>query len=372
MSKKFAVRSNIYFVFAGLGLVTAMVLNGIASVTGQNYMDAWFGSAVDWVLSVDLLIVALAVVTFMLVEAKRLKMKRVWLYFLLSGVTAMAFTFPLFMAMRERKLAQIAVHGGKLERFEFDNHKVDVWVPKDVDENTPILVMHDGRNVFSETDSFSGTTWGVLPALKEVRGKAPVIVAVWGLSDDTRLRELGPQSAMEKNPDKCWEHVPDDYFPTGKEPMGDAYVSLLADAIVPFVQDRYGIKPSVKNTAVMGASMGGLMSMYAMGKRPDIFGTAICFSTHWVFGTEFMVQELTDLLPEPGAHRVWTDSGTIELDENYPPFHKLAVQRLREKGYAEPRHLVGAIYPNTGHHESYWARRVAEALNWWLEAPPRS
>jgi hypothetical protein len=31
-------------------------------------------------------------------------MKRVWLYILLSGFTAMAFTFPLFMAMRERQL----------------------------------------------------------------------------------------------------------------------------------------------------------------------------------------------------------------------------------------------------------------------------
>jgi uncharacterized membrane protein len=40
-------------------------------------------------------------------EAKRLGMKRVWLYIVVSGVTAFAFTFPLFLAMRERKLSQI-------------------------------------------------------------------------------------------------------------------------------------------------------------------------------------------------------------------------------------------------------------------------
>jgi hypothetical protein len=34
-------------------------------------------------------------------------MKRVWLYIVASGVTAFAFTFPLFLAMRERKLAQL-------------------------------------------------------------------------------------------------------------------------------------------------------------------------------------------------------------------------------------------------------------------------
>ena len=42
------------------------------------------------------------------------------------------------------------------------------------------------------------------------------------------------------------------------------------------------------------------------------------------------------------------------------------------KGYTEPENLVVATYPNTGHHESYWARRVADALNWWLKAPGRS
>ena len=31
-------------------------------------------------------------------------MKRGWLYVVLSGLTAFAFTFPLFLAMRERTL----------------------------------------------------------------------------------------------------------------------------------------------------------------------------------------------------------------------------------------------------------------------------
>jgi hypothetical protein len=38
-------------------------------------------------------------------------MKRVWPYIALSGVTAMAFTFPLFLAMRERHMAIGASQG---------------------------------------------------------------------------------------------------------------------------------------------------------------------------------------------------------------------------------------------------------------------
>ena len=90
-----------------IGLITAWIFNAVASVTGQDYLNAWFGSAVDWVLSVDLLIVAIAGSALMIFEAQRLGMKRVWLYILLSGITAFAFTFPLFLAMRERKLATL-------------------------------------------------------------------------------------------------------------------------------------------------------------------------------------------------------------------------------------------------------------------------
>lgn len=98
----------VYLVLSVIGLVTAWIFNGLAVMNNQDYMAAWFGTAVDWVLSGDFTIVAIAVVVFMIAEARRLKMKRVWLYILLSGVTALAFTFTLFMAMRERKLAQAA------------------------------------------------------------------------------------------------------------------------------------------------------------------------------------------------------------------------------------------------------------------------
>jgi uncharacterized membrane protein len=94
----------VYLVLSAIGLVTAWIFNGIAVANNEDYLTAWFGTAVDWVLSGDFTIVAIAVVIFMITEARRLKMTRVWLYILLSGVTAMAFTFPLFMAIRERQL----------------------------------------------------------------------------------------------------------------------------------------------------------------------------------------------------------------------------------------------------------------------------
>ncbi|MEY2826854.1 MAG: hypothetical protein RLZZ122_1218 [Actinomycetota bacterium] len=371
MVRKHTVRSWIYLTLAILGLVTAWVFNALAVFEQADYLRSWFGSSVDWVLSLDLLIVGGAVITFMLVEARRLKMKRVWLYFLLSGITAMAFTFPLFMFFRERKILKSALAGGKLQRFDFDKHKVDVWVPPTPNYKTPVVLMHDGKNIFDEADSFTGKTWEVLTALREeVRGELPLVVAIWGLSDDTRLRELSPQSIVEKHPE-IWDLVPDDYKPTGTQSFGDAYVSLISDAVLPFVLERYGITHSKDRTAVFGASMGGLISLYTMANRPELFGTAICFSTHWPFGQETMVKELIAMLPSGENHRVWTDCGTMELDQYYPPLHELAVSELKAKGYQERQSLAATIYPYTGHHEGYWSRRVADALNWWLRAPGR-
>ena len=100
------VRFWLYLSLAIIGLVTAWTFNALAVFENANYVQAWFGSAVDWVLGADLAIVAIAVVIFMFAEGSRLGMKRVWLYVVLSGVTAMAFTLPLFLAMRERHLAR--------------------------------------------------------------------------------------------------------------------------------------------------------------------------------------------------------------------------------------------------------------------------
>jgi hypothetical protein len=107
-SKTHRQRFWFFLIVAAFGLITAWVFNGIAVMTGADYLDAWFGSPVDWVLSLDLLVVAVAGSAFMIFEARRLGIKYVWAYILASGVTAFAFTFPLFLAMRERRLAEQA------------------------------------------------------------------------------------------------------------------------------------------------------------------------------------------------------------------------------------------------------------------------
>lgn len=96
-----------YLILSAAGLITAWVFNGLAVIEDADYVGAWFGNSVDWVLSLDLLIVALSGSAFIIMEGRRLGMRHLWFYIVASAVTAFAFTFPLFLAMRERALSRL-------------------------------------------------------------------------------------------------------------------------------------------------------------------------------------------------------------------------------------------------------------------------
>jgi uncharacterized membrane protein YraQ (UPF0718 family) len=95
----------VYGALSAVGLVGTFVLNAWSVLAARDYLGDIIGSgpAVSSI-GVDLLIVAVAGAVFIVAEARRLGMKQAWLYIVLSAVTAFAFTFPLFLAMRERRL----------------------------------------------------------------------------------------------------------------------------------------------------------------------------------------------------------------------------------------------------------------------------
>ena len=102
-------RRNAYFFFALslIGLVTAWTFNGLAVMRGENYLADGFTSNVDWVYSLDLLIGGVAGMSFIIIEGRRLKMRRLWLYIALAFVTAFAFVFPLFLGFRSLRLERL-------------------------------------------------------------------------------------------------------------------------------------------------------------------------------------------------------------------------------------------------------------------------
>lgn len=104
MLKNWNLRSRIYLLLSIAGLVGTWYFNIMAIQQGRDFFADWSSSPAVTSATTDLFIAASAASIFMFFEGKRLKMKYVWIYILGSFVTAIAFTFPLFLAMRERKI----------------------------------------------------------------------------------------------------------------------------------------------------------------------------------------------------------------------------------------------------------------------------
>jgi hypothetical protein len=368
-------RSNaiFFFVMAAVGLATAWYFNSIAVMRGENYITDGFTSNVDWVYSLDLLIGGTAGMAFIIIEGRRLKMRFLLLYIAAAFVTAFAFVFPLFLAMRELTLHKRELAGGKIKRYVFDEHNVIVWVPATVTPTTPVLVMNDGHNVFDPKTSTFGATWGILEALQErpvggprIQGKQqPLIVGVTYKNNDGKIRgiEYSPTDIVAAHPE-ILKNFPDDWSHTG--PTGNDYHELIARKILPTIAAEFGVELTRERTAIGGSSMGSLTSMYAMSKHPDVYGTVLGYSTHWPIGGNLMVDGMTRILPAPGSHRIWSDGGTTELDAAYAPFQAYFRQTMAAKGYRLGEDFIETSYPQTGHNELWWAVRVEHPINWWL------
>lgn len=114
MTRNWTPLAVIFLALSIAGLVGTWTYNVLTIVQMRDFIGDWVnsGPAVSS-LTVDLLFVALAGSALIIVESRRLGMRFGWLYVVLSALTAFAFTFPLFLAMRERKLTEIANAGSR-------------------------------------------------------------------------------------------------------------------------------------------------------------------------------------------------------------------------------------------------------------------
>ncbi len=87
--------------------------------------------------------------------------------------------------------------------------------------------------------------------------------------------------------------------------------------------------------------MGGLISIYALCEYPDVFGGALCFSTHCTglrmqnkLIPNSFINYLHDNLPTSGIHKLYFDTGTIGLDELYLEHQVKVDSIIKQKGYS--------------------------------------
>jgi Protein of unknown function DUF2834 len=79
-------------------------LRGFVMATAR-FWPATLATPASTSITVDLALFFLAAAVLMVIEARRLAIRWVWLYILLGLLVAISVTFPLFLIARERRLA---------------------------------------------------------------------------------------------------------------------------------------------------------------------------------------------------------------------------------------------------------------------------
>lgn len=258
--------------------------------------------------------------------------------------------------------------------------RVDVWLPPhyDAEENGrfPTLIMHDGQNLFDPAHAYGGVTWGVAAALTQLiaSGEAPpaIIIGVWN-AGDLRWPEYLPERpfatpAGQQQLTQIRVEFQEKFDTAVAAPHSDNYLRFLVHELKPFIDAAYRTRPEREHTFIMGSSMGGLISLYALCEYPDVFGGAGCLSTHWPAVKSAILPYLHDHLPTPGRHKLYFDYGTAGLDAAYEPYQRTVDALMQEHGYTPGYDWLTRQFPGADHNEAAWQARVHIPLTFLMGA----
>jgi predicted alpha/beta superfamily hydrolase len=242
---------------------------------------------------------------------------------------------------------------------------VDVWLPpgygKDPAKRYPVLYMHDGQNVFDPATSSFGVDWGVDETMTRLvesgQVREAIVVAVW--TTPKRREEYMPQRAVHGD---VSFNVPGAEDLEPGDIISDRYLAFLVEELKPFIDASYRTLPDRADTYIMGSSMGGLISQYAMSRYPEVYGGAGCVSTHWPAGDGIALEDFAAHLPDPATHKYYFDFGTATLDASYEPYQRRADEMLRKAGYVEGRNWITRKFDGAEHSEKAWRLRVDQPL----------
>lgn len=257
---------------------------------------------------------------------------------------------------------------------------VDVWLPGNYssDKKYAVLYMHDGQNLFDETTTWNKQEWKIdevaTRLMKEGATKDFIVVGVHNIPS-IRWQDLFPEKAMNFVPKEQKEAL---YAEAKKNNFsvnlnGDNYLKFIVEELKTYIDSTYSVLTDKQNTFIMGSSMGGLMSMYAVAEYPEVFQAGACLSTHCVGATPSKTNPLPSAIfaylqenvPNSDNHRMYFDYGNKTLDQFYPQYAPKVDAIFTAAGYTE-ENFKNLFFKGTDHSENSWQKRVDIPLTFLL------
>jgi len=243
---------------------------------------------------------------------------------------------------------------------------VHIYLPTGYDGSTrfPVLYMHDGHNLFDASTSAFGTIWNVHQSLDKIEQETGMNLIVVGIDcpSPKRFDEYSPWINHEMREYKSYLQQDS----AGGE--GEQYIDWLVRELKPSIDRRYCTNPNL--TYLAGSSMGGLISLYAGYRYPDVFHKIGVFSP----AVWFAKQSLLDYLDQSFDNRlgVYLDIGTAETSNasvtGFPKIYLTGARAVRDllqkKGI---RDLLYVEAEGEVHSEAAWAKRFPNFAQWILK-----
>jgi len=271
------------------------------------------------------------------------------------------------------------VSAGKIIHYEnfnsvfVDARNVDVWVPDGYgpDKRYAVIYMQDGQMLFDSTNTWNHQEWGVDETMtklqKEKKIRNCIVVGIWNIPGK-RYAEYFPQKIIDSIPEATRNKILTKQLKG--TPLADNYLKFLIRELKPFIDSHYSTLKDAGNTYMMGSSMGGLLSLYAVCEYPKVFGGAACLSIHSPVACLELMDQNTDAdvaqkfrnylvrnLPKANSVKIYFDYGSIGEDGFYGPYQKALDDIMTKQGYTSSS-WISRYFSGEGHSEKSWKKRL--------------
>jgi predicted alpha/beta superfamily hydrolase len=225
--------------------------------------------------------------------------------------------------------------------------RIWIYLPADYQSSKikyPVIYMQDGQNLFDAYTAGFGE-WGIDEILDKLSAKKECIVVGVDHGGDYRITEYDPY---------------DSKYGKGR---GDDYVDFMAKTLKPYIDSHYRTKNGSGYTTIAGSSMGGLISMYAALKYPDVFGNAGIFSpAFWIAPEIYRFAQQQKL---PLKSRFYFVCGDAESDSMVADMIKMA--GIINTNTTTKAKAPVVIIKGASHNEKQWNGDFPEFYSWLMK-----
>jgi len=228
----------------------------------------------------------------------------------------------------------------QLDRFR----RIWIYLPPDYDmeedSEYPVLYMQDGQNLFDRATSYSGE-WQVderLNALFEEGYTVPIVIGI-DHGNTTRVNEY------------CLVDVDEPKI----DAEGELYLQFIVETLKPYIDSHYRTKPEKEFTSIMGSSVGGLISTYALSLYPNTFGSAGLFSpSYW------LDESIYDLSFDLNNTKIYILCGSEEPNNTVANCSHMSEVLLSQSENSEL--IMMEILEGKSHNEELWSTGFGDAI----------